>query len=185
MLTTCSSSSLRADDRHDDDARRTDDGARRNDGRVGRLLLEVLVLLLDHQRGGLGLAVDVARHDLHGAELAERAGQAEHHAVDDGPLDRRQGDPPERLHARWRRGCAPPAPARCRSPRAPARPRGSRAAATTNTVAMMMPGLGEDDLEAVRPRASGRTSRRGRCRRAPAPGRRRPATPTAAGRSAR
>ena len=53
------------------------------------LLLEVLVLLLDDQGGGLGLADDVARDDLDRAELAERPGQAEHDAVDDRPLDAR------------------------------------------------------------------------------------------------
>ena len=40
---------------------------------------------------------DVAGDDLDRAELAERAGQAEHDAVHDRPLDAGQGDPPERL----------------------------------------------------------------------------------------
>ena len=35
---------------------------------------EVLVLLLDHEGGGLGLAGDVAGHDLDRAELTERTG---------------------------------------------------------------------------------------------------------------
>ena len=68
-----------------------------NDDGVRRRLLEALVLLLDEEGRGLGLVDDVARDDLDGAELTEAAGQAEHHAVDDGPLDARQGDPPERL----------------------------------------------------------------------------------------
>ena len=41
--------------------------------------------------GGLGLAGQVAGDDLDGAELAERAGEGEHDAVDDGPLDGRAG----------------------------------------------------------------------------------------------
>ena len=54
-------------------------------GGVGTTLVEVEVLLLHGQGGGPGLAVDVAGDDLHGAELAERPGEAEHDAVDRRP----------------------------------------------------------------------------------------------------
>ena len=54
--------------------------------------------LLDEQRGRLRLRRSMLPDTtLHRAELAERAGQAEHDAVDERPPDRRQGDPPERL----------------------------------------------------------------------------------------
>ena len=56
-----------------------------------------LVLLLDHQRCGLGLAGEVAGDDLDRAELAERAGQRQHDAVHDRPLDAGQRDPAEGL----------------------------------------------------------------------------------------
>ena len=49
------------------------------------------------ERRGLGLAGEVAGDDLDRAELAEGAGQAQHDAVHDGPLDAGQRDPPERL----------------------------------------------------------------------------------------
>ena len=42
-------------------------------------------------------AGDVARDDADRAVLTEGPGEAEHHAVDDRPLDAGQGDPPERL----------------------------------------------------------------------------------------
>ena len=64
---------------------------------VGRLLLEVLVLLL-HQDGGRGgLAADVAGDDLDRPELSQRPRQAQHDAVHDRPLDAGQSDPPEGL----------------------------------------------------------------------------------------
>ena len=88
---------LRAEDRHDDQAGHGGEGEQGGEC-VRRLLLEVLVGLLDGEGGRLGLADDVAGDDLDRAELTERAGQAEHDAVDDGPLDAGQRDPPERLH---------------------------------------------------------------------------------------
>ncbi len=87
-----------AQERHGDDARH---GHRREEERdgVGGALLEVLVPLLDEQRGRLRAALEVAGDDLDRAELAEGAREREHDAVDDGPPDRRQGDAPERLEA--------------------------------------------------------------------------------------
>lgn len=87
-----------AQERHGDDAR---DGHRREEERdgVGGALLEVLVPLLDEQRGRLRAALEVAGDDLDRAELAEGAREGEHDPVDDGPPDRRQGDAPERLEA--------------------------------------------------------------------------------------
>src|SRR5687768_13253521 len=62
---------LRPQQRYDDNA---DDRCRREQerDRVRRVLVEVLVLLLDHEGRCLGLSDDVARHDLDGAELAQR-----------------------------------------------------------------------------------------------------------------
>ena len=85
-----------ADDGHDDDAGHRDERQQEGGG-VGAALVEVEVLLLDDEGGGAGLAEHVARHDLDRAELAERAGQAQHDAVDDAPLDGRQRDAPEGL----------------------------------------------------------------------------------------
>src|SRR5687768_13228970 len=87
---------LRPQQRDDDNA---DDRCRREQerDRVRRVLVEVLVLLLDHEGGRLGLSDDVARHDLDRPELTERTSQAQYDAVDDGPPDRRQGDSTKRL----------------------------------------------------------------------------------------
>src|SRR4051794_37993985 len=58
-----------AQDRHDHDAEDRGRGQQERYG-VRRALLEVLVLLLDDQRGGLRPADDVAGDDLHRTELA-------------------------------------------------------------------------------------------------------------------
>ena len=80
----------------DDDADHRGDGEQEGDG-VGGGLVEALVLRLDDQGRGLGLAGDVAGDDLDRAELAERAREGQHDAVHDRPLDARQGDPAEGL----------------------------------------------------------------------------------------
>src|SRR5947208_14766628 len=75
--------------------------------RVGRDVVEVLVLLRDPQRQRLGLADHVARDDGDRAVLADRAGGREDDAVDDAPADRREGDAAEGLvcaRAERRRG---------------------------------------------------------------------------------
>src|SRR3954470_13612253 len=82
---------------HHDDADHRGDGEQERSG-VGGALVEALVLGLDDEGGGLRLLDDVARDDLHGAVLPERAGEAEHNAVHDGPLDAGQGDPAEGLY---------------------------------------------------------------------------------------
>ena len=69
--------------------------ARSDAGGVGPLGVEALDPVVDVERGRLGPAEDVARDDEQGAELAERAGDGQRHAVGQAPADRRQGDPPE------------------------------------------------------------------------------------------
>src|SRR3546814_4304271 len=69
-------------DGDDDQAGDADQGEQEGDG-IGLRLLEVLVLRLDREGRGLGAAGDVAGDDLHGAELADRPGQREDHAVPD------------------------------------------------------------------------------------------------------
>ena len=66
---------------------------------IRRRLVEVLEALLDEERAGSGSGRRAARRRPDRAELTERAGQAEHDAVGEGPADRREGDPPERLPA--------------------------------------------------------------------------------------
>src|SRR6185437_8186931 len=65
--------------------------------RVGRDVVEVLVLLRDAERERLGLADHVAGDDGDRAVLADRPRRREDDAVDDAPADRRQGDAPERV----------------------------------------------------------------------------------------
>ena len=87
---------LRAQQGDDHDAEHAR-GRQHEGGRVGGLLVEVLVLLLDDERRRLGLAGEVAGHDLDGAELPQGAREREDHAVDDRPLDAGQRDPQEGL----------------------------------------------------------------------------------------
>src|SRR3954452_23987944 len=77
---------LRPQERDEDDAENRHRGEHERHG-VRRALIEVLVLLLHHLRGRLGLTDHVAGHDLHGSELTQRPGKAQHDAVHDGPLD--------------------------------------------------------------------------------------------------
>src|SRR5690606_5491212 len=59
---------------------------------------------LDMQRHGVGLATDASRDYRHRAELAQGAGVAQDHAVDQSPLDVRQGHVPEGLPAAGAQG---------------------------------------------------------------------------------
>ena len=118
----------------------TDTEGQQERGGVGASLVEVQVLLLDHERGGAGVAQDVARHDLHGAELAERARQAEDDAVDDAPLDGRERDAPERLERAGTEAVGGLLLLDADLLRARAPPRGSRGGAPRTSVARTMPG---------------------------------------------
>src|SRR5215210_6253436 len=59
-------------------------------------LIERLEALLDVKRQRLGPSRQSPRHDRDGAELAERPGGRQHHAVRDPPADRGQRHAPER-----------------------------------------------------------------------------------------
>ena len=70
---------------------------RRHGERAGHVVF--LKQFLDAQRHRVGLTGDVARDDVHGAELAHRARVAQDDAVDEAPLDVRHRDLPEHLPA--------------------------------------------------------------------------------------
>ena len=81
---------------------------------------------VDRGRDGLRLARDVGDEGDGGAELAERLGEAQHHAGDDAGQRERQRDGEEDPAAGWRRASRRRPPAGGRSPRSTA---GSRAPA--------------------------------------------------------
>ena len=144
--------------------------------------VERLVALLDAERRRLRLALEPPGDDGDGAVLAEAARGREDDAVDDGPADRRQRDPPERLP-----GDAPSVRAACSCSSPISRSVGTTSRATngseTKIVAITIAGSEKSTSMPCR-RASRRTSRPGR-RAGRARGRRRPARARAAGRRTR
>ena len=125
----------------------------RGDGE-GRDEVVFVVENFDVERHGVGLAADVAGHHGDRAEFAHRPGVAEKHAVEQAPLDVRQGDA--------QKVCQPAAPSEIAAsssslPCSSISGISSRATNgnVTNIVASTMPGHGEDDLDVVRrqPRA--------------------------------
>ena len=132
---------------------------------------------------GVGQAADVAGHHRHRAELAHRAGVAQDHAVEQAPLDVRQRDAEEGLPAagaqRSAAASSSSVPCACIS--------GISSRATngkvTNIVASTMPGTAKMILMscADQPGPEPALQRRTAARRS---GRRSPATPRTAGRSA-
>ena len=80
----------------------------------------------------------MARHHGNGAELAHRPGVAEHHTVEQAPLDVRQGDAPEDLQPEAP-SSPPPPPPRCRASMIGISSRATNGA-VTKRVARTMPG---------------------------------------------
>ena len=151
--------------------------------RVGAGEVEAVVALLDAQRRRLGLTLDAARDDGDGAVLAEAARGRQDDAVDHGPADRRQRDPPERLprrRAERARGLLLLVADLAQRRHDLARDERQRDEDRREHHRRQR----EEHLDVVLARASRRTSRRGR-RAGTARGRRRPARARAAGRRTR
>ena len=157
--------------------------AKQRGDREGADEVVVVVEDLDVQRHRVGLAADVAGDHRDRAELAHRARVAQQHAVEQAPLDVGQRDAPGRSASRWRRATSAASsssvPCACISGISSRATKGK----VTKIVASTMPGTAKMILMSWSPAARGRASpaRRTAARRS---GRRSPARPRTAGRSA-